>query len=658
MKRVVSLMLLSLGLVVVVAAAGCDPGSPVTRGRRDGAPEDGGGVMMADADGDGIPDSFEGRAAGTDTDGDGTADYLDDDSDGDGVPDSAEGGHPGGAPRDADGDGTPDFQDLDSDGNGILDATEGASDLDADGTPNSSDLDNDGDGIDDTMEIGAMPSTPIDADHDGMPDFVDTDSDDDTISDHDESTADTDRDGTADRMDTDSDNDGLTDSVEAGDAVLTTIPVDTDSDHVADFRDTDSDGDGLSDMAEATAGTSPTNADSDGDGVTDLVEVASGTNPMDSADSPRTRGNFVFVEPYMMPPSPPRDTLDFAPNIRSADVYFLIDTTGSMSGTITNVRTSLSTPGSGIIDTIRLMIPDTNFGVGNFKDSGDAYIYRNNTDITSVAANAQAGVNMLSASGGGDTPEGDVPALWATATGMGIGSTAARTDCFAGTFGYPCFRTGSVPIIVLITDAPFHNGRGGTNASGAYLNYATMLPTITDNHIRVIGVAVGTAPVTDLNAIAMDSGAVDAAGNPLVTVATAGAVSSTVVDQVRTLAMATRFDISTRYVDDAADMVDTFAAFVDHIEANTAGDATRGCAARSATDTNGDGVLDTFPDVTAGERVCFDIIVKQNVTVMPTAVPQLFNATIEVVGDGFTTLDSRQIFFLVPPTIPPAGGPT
>jgi hypothetical protein len=175
----------------------------------------------------------------------------------------------------------------------------------------------------------------------------------------------------------------------------------------------------------------------------------------------------------------------------------------------------------------------------------------------------------------------------------------------------------------------------------------------------VIGVAVGsTIPQPDENAIAMDSGAVDGAGAPLVTVASAGSVSSTVVDQVRTLSMATRFDISVTYEDDPSDAVDTFAAFVDHIEANTAGDATRGCAARSAIDTDGDGFLDTFPDVTAGERVCFDIIVKQNDTVPPTSAPQLFQATLHVIGDGFTELDHRAVYFLVPPTIPPAGGPT
>lgn len=661
---------------LVLALAGCDPGA-ATRVHRDGGSGgggDSGGSMLPDADGDGIPDQYEGRADNVDTDGDGTPDYLDDDSDLDGIPDSVEGGNPGGVPLDSDHDGTPDFRDSDSDGNGILDSEEGTDDPDGDGAGNYRDTDDDGDVLTDIMEIGPSALHPIDSDGDGMPDFRDVDSDDDSIGDHDESVDDTDHDTTPDRFDADSDDDGIPDSVEAGDADVTTRPVDTDGDGIPDFRDTDSDGDGLSDTSEVASGTSPTNADSDGDGVSDLVEVASHTDPLNPSDSPRTRGDFVFVEPYMMAPSPPRDTLDFATNIRSADVYFLIDTTGSMGTSITSVRTSLTTAGTGIIDQIRAMIPDTDFGVGDFKDAGDVYVYRHVRDISSDSAATQTGVNGLTAGGGGDTPEADVPALWMTATGIGTAGVASRSGCPAGTFGYPCFRTGSVPIVVLVTDAPFHNGSSaligrpaptdgcsdGSCPYGGYTNYAMMLPELTANHIRVIGVAVttyGNWPVADETELARDTGAVDSSGTPLVSQTAGGAVGSAVIDAVRTLANGTRFDISVRYQDDPSDSVDTFAAFVARVEANTAGDAARGCAARSATDTDGDGVLDTFPDVVSGQRVCFDIVVKQNDTVMPTTMPQLFQASLHVIGDGFTELDQRAIYFLVPPTVPPPGGP-
>ena len=80
--------------------------------------------MDTDSDGDGIDDSVEGT---TDTDGDGTPNYLDTDSDGDGIPDIDEG------TIDTDGDGTPNYLDTDSDGDGILDINEGISDSDGDG---------------------------------------------------------------------------------------------------------------------------------------------------------------------------------------------------------------------------------------------------------------------------------------------------------------------------------------------------------------------------------------------------------------------------------------------------------------------------------------------------------------------------------------------
>ncbi len=40
-----------------------------------------------------------------------------------------------------------------------------------------------------------------------------------------------------------------------------------------------------------------------------------------------------------------------------------------------------------------------------------------------------------------------------------------------------------------------------------------------------------------------------------------------------------------------------------------------------------------------------------NTTVMPTLDPQLFRARIDVLGDGFTPLDNRDVYFLVPPRI-------
>lgn len=678
---------LALCILLVATASACGDSA---RPSRPAPREDGGTIGFPDADGDGIADEFEGRADGIDTDSDGTPDYLDADSDNDGVPDSVEGGTVGGTePVDTDADGTYDFRDLDSDGNGVPDSIEGGDDADGDSRPNSRDLDNDGDNVSDVVEIGANPASPVDSDGDGVEDYLDLDSDGDTISDREEGFApdDTDSDGIPDRLDLDSDNDGIPDSTEAGDTDLNTPARDTDSDLIADYRDPDSDNDGLSDADELLVGTNPLLADTDGDGVTDLVEVGAcpagdptcASDATDPTSSPRTRGDFVFFEPYMEAPDPLRDTLSFATDLRIADVYFLMDTTGSMGGAIASLKAGLSTPGTGLIDRVRAVIPDVWFGVGGFDDyqqapygyasSGDKAYYHLQ-DLTGDIPTAQAAVNLLATHYGGDGPEASFPALYAVASGNGLAgpsgwpsSRASGAGGFAAcaadrSVGWPCFRNSAVPIVVTITDITSHNGPAGEDPySFGGPTYAEVVGAATGSRIRAIGIAVSGGGRSHLESMATATGAVDAAGTPLVSNWTIGtAIGDSVVSQIQTLANQTPIDISVVFQDDASDAVDTFAAFVDHIEANTAGVPGR-CDAVPAVDTDGDGYPDTFRGVRPGTPVCFDIIVKQNDTVMPTTSPQVFRANLNVLGDGFTPLDTREIFFLVPPHVEVPIGP-
>jgi hypothetical protein len=677
-------------LVGSVALAACSASNsddylPDGRDGHDVTDGDHVGPPPPDADGDTISDADEGRTSGTDTDGDTQPDYLDDDSDGDTIPDSMEAGDGDlwTSPADSDGDGIPNFRDIDSDGNGIFDAVESRDDLDGDTILDFADLDDDGDGIGDIVELADNPAAPPDFDGDGLPDYRDIDSDGDTISDREEATSDVDGDTIPDRFDADTDNDGWTDAEEAGDTNVATPAVDTDADTVPDFRDPDSDGDGLADDLERTAGTSRTNPDSDGDGASDMIEVADGTDPLNADDNPHARGDFVFLEPWNDPAAPPdpplepdplQDTLVFSTNIQVADVYFLVDCTGSMYGEINNLRSSIS---ATVIPGLRVAIPDVWIGVGHHDDvpvggygGGSDMGYENLQNITRDAAAAQTAANNLPNRGGADGPESPIVAFYAIATGDGSRTVPVlpTASCPAGTWGYPCFRDGAIPIIIEITDAAMHNGPPGTTAS-TYSGfpaptYTETIDALTTHGIRVIGVSSGgTTSRHDLEAVARDTGAVDLGGTPLVyDIGSDGSgLGSQVVNAVQTLATSVPLRIDAVPADDPSDAVDAPVEFIAYIEANASGDTIhdpvtgtdRICTTTDPlpVDETGDGHPDYFPRVLPGTSVCFDIHPKRNTTVPARREPQMFRATIQVMGDRITILDERDVFFLVPPEI-------
>ena len=219
--------------------------------------------------------------------------------------------------------------------------------------------------------------------------------------------------------------------------------------------------------------------------------------------------------------------------------------------------------------------------------------------------------------------------------------------------GYPHFRSGAVPIIVLFSDAPMHNGPSGNNYGSipgvTPPTYSQTVAALNAIHARVIGVNSSSAR-SDMEQLGLDTGTVDAAGSPFV-YDQSGSFGDLVVDAVVNVAHGVPMDITAVPVDDTSDSVDAVASFVDHIEPNTTAGGI--CATGLATtDHDGDGFDDTFVNVTPGLMVCFDVIPKMNTTVEPTADPQTFMATIQVWGDHVTVLDERDVFFLVPPEVP------
>ncbi len=440
----------------------------IGEGGEAGAPDPG---AEDDADGDSISDEDEG-APDRDSDDDGTPDYLDEDSDDDGISDGFEAGDDNLAtpPVDTDHDGTPDFEDSDSDGDGIPDATEIAAGFDTDGdlVPDYLDIDSDNDDVTDADEVahGLDPLSP--------------DSDGDTISDGDEGLDDSDDDGVANALDDDSDGDGYSDEEEAGDSLVDTPPADVDFDGVPDFLDLDSDGDGLPDDEEAACGRRL--EDGDGDGYIDLVEVLTGADPCDADDTVLDHGvEFFFVLPYDGPEQ--SATLRFVPRVQKADVFFNIDTTGSMGGVIDSLKSGLGS----IITSTRARLSDSAFGVAGFEDfpqspygSPNDEPFHLYTGITTDETIAQSGANALALGGGGDGPEAGYEALFQAAVGTGVSGAGGNFGPFAVSdrIGGAQFRLGALPIIVQATDAESHDSVG-TTANPAY-------PTSYNAHDRAL----------------------------------------------------------------------------------------------------------------------------------------------------------------------------
>jgi hypothetical protein len=631
-----------------------------------------------DEDGDTISDANEGRADGADTDDDGTPDWQDDDSDGDGIPDYREAGDddPGTPPIDSDRDGTPDFRDLDSDNNGRADNIDGTGDLDGDGLGDYADLDDDGDGIFDAAELGADPLNPVDTDDDGIPDFNDTDSDGDTILDQWEGVEDYDEDGTGNWRDLDSDGDCRSDQVESGG---TNPPRDSDLDMRYDFIDRDSDNDGLTDQAEDTNcdgvwngdESNPINEDSDFDGVSDLIEVAAGTDANDATDNPQANGDFVFIVPYEDNPTPPEDDLPFTSRLQDLDMYVLIDRSGSMSSEITSVRNNLRTavrnltcPPLGTGDPATC-IPNLWAGAGTVGYAGagaTSVPYGNSIDLQPLPSFAA----IPTGEPGGCCSEALNFGVWAAITGMGsatsgctVAATAARASCnnspaaIAGyqTFGYPCFREGALPVVLLTTDETPITGGDPLKCP----NWNTVVrPAMLAQGAKLVGIygsVTATSQVAiDLRTMATDTGAVDSTmGNaPLVFAGADANAAMAIEGGIRALANGVPLDMRAVPTDDPADAVDAVASFVDHLETLQLG--TPECAnGLTDRDIDGDTFREEYVDVRAGTPVCWKVVAKRNTTVPATEEPQLFRANVIVTGDGVTELDRREVFFLVPP---------
>lgn len=282
-----------------------------------------------------------------------------------------------------------------------------------------------------------------------------------------------------------------------------------------------------------------TAADKDCDGIPDALDPFPSDKPFESDHQT------IFMD--LAPGQSGTNTFDLRFYLKTADVYFLLDMTGSMSEERAALINSLksgnylndpSTPAdestkvecadtdfdtkannelkdAGIAGNIACLIRNAGLGAGWYREvpysSRDSYgieyaypdlePYENVQDI--AYGKPQTGmptpVELLNSAlgtfvtrGNQNLAESAGVALSAVATGGPIYTgwdrpgVPART-CPSGHFGYPCFRSDAMPIVVLVTDAPMMNGP--KPAQGNLGNITNQSSTIQPVNYDALGLA-------------------------------------------------------------------------------------------------------------------------------------------------------------------------
>ena len=211
--------------------------------------------------------------------------------------------------------------------------------------------------------------------------------------------------------------------------------------------------------------------------------------------------DFFFVLPYQDPMGQMTKPLDFATNIPALDVFFLMDTTASMTGEISNLQNALI---GTVIPGIQNSVANSQFGVGALEDFpynnygaapctyGDGtndqpfklrQTVTSNTTAVAAAINGLtigSGANKKTIGCGSDIPEAGLEAIYQAATGEGFTGPGASSVAANHTgIGGVAFRQGTMPVIVDISDAVTH-GPGEANNCGTSVAYASTVTTAHD----------------------------------------------------------------------------------------------------------------------------------------------------------------------------------
>jgi len=223
--------------------------------------------------------------------------------------------------------------------------------------------------------------------------------------------------------------------------------------------------------------------DTDGDGYVDTADGCAGTVGWNAASCDGNATNDGFYHTLPFGSTPVTDAVSLTVRMDQADVYLLVDGTDSMGGEISNLQSTLTTgtfdatcasaANTGVIGAIKCAIANPAFGLGHFREYATGggseagvdtnLVYHHDLDPTTTDASMTTSVGRLYTTSNVTTQESITQAIYSTLTGRGLGRFIPnRLACANGGSGYACFRPGSIPIVVLITDAMFANGSVST----------------------------------------------------------------------------------------------------------------------------------------------------------------------------------------------------
>ena len=293
----------------------------------------------------------------------------------------------------------------------------------------------------------------------------------------------------------------------------------------------------------------------------------------------------VDLGPDLGPPPPPpplcvevpRDvgpvdaSFELPVSLAVVDVFFLLDATASMVDEIETIRDRLQ---DRVVPGVRAAIPDAAFGVAFFGEfpvdsHGPPGVepFELRRTITTDIIQVETALAELPSWGNFDEPEAATEGLYQVATGEGLSPWIPRSDgCPRGGSGGACFRSTSLPVILLITDAPMNNGPPGVAPVSTYdfagpHTYAEALAALDRLGVLVIGLWAtdfgAMSPSQHLRRVSTDTGAV-VDGAPLARSIGDGGdgVGDGIVEAITRLAEGTPLDVDARIEDIRGDDID------------------------------------------------------------------------------------------------------